>query len=76
MADTPTTEFVPERRLLTGVEGLDAILGGGLPANHLYLLDGEPGAGKTTFALQFPLEGAALNERCLNVTLSERRWCW
>src|SRR4029079_7368262 len=56
-----------------GVEGLDAILGGGLPANHLYLLDGEPGTGKTTFALQFLLEGVAGGERCLYVTLSESR---
>ena len=63
----------PERRLLTGVEGLDEILGGGFPANHLYLLDGEPGTGKTTFALQFLLEGAARGERCLYVTLSESR---
>src|SRR5947207_422260 len=62
-----------ETRLLTGVEGLDAILGGGLPANHVYLLDGEPGTGKTTFALQFLLEGAARGERCLYVTLSESR---
>jgi circadian clock protein KaiC len=62
-----------ERRLLTGVEGLDAILGGGFPANHLYLLDGEPGTGKTTFALQFLLEGATRGERCLYVTLSESR---
>ena len=62
-----------ERRLLSGVEGLDAILCGGFPANHLYLLDGEPGTGKTTFALRFLLEGAANGERCLYVTLSESR---
>jgi circadian clock protein KaiC len=54
-----------------GVAGLDDILGGGLPTNHLYLLDGEPGTGKTTLALQFLLEGVAKGERGLYVTLSE-----
>ncbi len=50
---------------------MDDILGGGLPTNHLYLLDGEPGTGKTTLALQFLLEGVAKGERGLYVTLSE-----
>jgi len=54
-----------------GVPGLDSILGGGLPTNHLYLLDGEPGTGKTTLALQFLIEGAKKGERGLYVTLSE-----
>jgi circadian clock protein KaiC len=58
-------------RASTGVAGLDSILGGGLPTNHLYLLDGEPGTGKTTLALQFLLEGAKTGERGLYVTLSE-----
>ena len=58
-------------RARTGVAGLDDILGGGLPTNHLYLLDGEPGTGKTTLALQFLLEGVAKGERGLYVTLSE-----
>jgi circadian clock protein KaiC len=58
-------------RASTGVVGLDSILGGGLPTNHLYLLDGEPGTGKTTLALQFLLEGAKIGERGLYVTLSE-----
>jgi len=58
-------------RAATGVVGLDGILGGGLPTNHLYLLDGEPGTGKTTLALQFLLEGVAKGERGLYVTLSE-----
>ena len=57
----------------TGVPGLDAILGGGLPENHLYLIDGEPGAGKTTLALQFLLEGVRRGEPGLYVTLSESR---
>ena len=46
----------------TGVEGLDNILGGGLPANRFYLIQGEPGVGKTTLALQFLLKGASFKE--------------
>ena len=58
-------------RARTGIAGLDSILGGGLPTNHIYLLDGDPGTGKTTIALQFLLEGAKQGERGLYVTLSE-----
>ncbi|MEO6526240.1 MAG: ATPase domain-containing protein [Gemmatimonadaceae bacterium] len=60
-------------RASTGVVGLDAILGGGLPTNHLYLIDGEPGTGKTTLALQFLLEGVRIGESGLYVTLSESK---
>lgn len=60
-------------RARTGVFGLDQILNGGLPRNHIYLIDGEPGTGKTTLALQFLLEGVAIGERGLYVTLSESR---
>jgi circadian clock protein KaiC len=56
-----------------GVPGLDDIIDGGLPRHRLYLIDGEPGAGKTTLALQFLLEGLALGERGLYVTLSETK---
>ena len=62
-------EDIPRAR--TGVSGLDDILGGGLPTNHLYLIDGEPGTGKTTLALQFLLDGVRQGERGLYVTLSE-----
>ncbi len=55
----------------TGVPGLDEILEGGLPAERLYLVEGEPGAGKTTLSLQFLLEGRARGERGVCVTLSE-----
>ncbi|HEY2066713.1 MAG TPA: ATPase domain-containing protein [Gemmatimonadaceae bacterium] len=61
------------QRASMGVAGLDDILGGGLPTNHLYLVDGEPGTGKTTLALQFLLEGRKHGERGLYVTLSESR---
>src|SRR5215213_9648531 len=63
---------VPSHMLAsTGVVGLDAILGGGLPRDRLYLIDGDPGTGKTTLALQFLLDGVARGERGLYVTLSE-----
>lgn len=60
-----------ETLLQTGVDGLDDILGGGLTANRLYVLEGAPGTGKTTVALQFLQQGAARGERVLYVTLSE-----
>ncbi|MEC5387889.1 ATPase domain-containing protein [Uliginosibacterium sp. H3] len=55
----------------TGIAGLDDVLGGGLYRNRLYLLEGQPGTGKTTLALQFLLEGCAHGERVLYFTLSE-----
>jgi circadian clock protein KaiC len=61
------------RRIQTGIEGLDEILGGGLPAQRVHLVQGSPGAGKTTLALQFLLEGARRGERCLYISLSETR---
>jgi len=57
----------------TGVTGLDNILGGGLTPNRVYLIEGSPGAGKTTLALQFLLKGAELGEAGLYITLSETR---
>ncbi len=57
----------------SGIEGLDTILNGGLTPNRLYLIEGDPGAGKTTLALRYLLEGAAIGEISLYVTLSETR---
>jgi circadian clock protein KaiC len=61
------------RRSKTGIPGLDYILHGGLIADRLYLLDGHPGAGKTTAALQFLLEGIRAGEKCMYITLSETK---
>lgn len=55
----------------TGIDGLDDILHGGLTARRIYLVAGSPGAGKTTLALQFLLEGRRRGERTLYITLSE-----
>jgi circadian clock protein KaiC len=61
------------QRSRTGIPGLDDVLHGGLIPQQLYLVDGIPGAGKTTFALQYLLEGARNGEKCTYVTLSETR---
>ncbi len=58
-------------RVSTGIPGLDEVLVGGLMANRLYLVEGQPGAGKTTLALQFLLAGRERGEAGLYVTLSE-----
>ncbi len=62
----PSTERCP-----TGIAGLDEILGGGIPTNRMYVIEGEPGSGKTTMALQFLLEGVKRNEKSLYITFSE-----
>jgi circadian clock protein KaiC len=59
--------------LATGIEGLDDILHGGLARNHLYLIEGDPGTGKTTIAIQFLMEGARLGQKGLYITLSESK---
>jgi circadian clock protein KaiC len=63
------TEHISKAK--TGIHGLDDVLAGGLSVGHVFLLEGEPGAGKTTAGLQFLLAGAAVGERGLYITLSE-----
>lgn len=58
-------------RAKTGITGLDDVLAGGLPRDRIYLIQGDPGVGKTTLGLQFLMAGAAAGERCLYITLSE-----
>jgi circadian clock protein KaiC len=63
--------IVKSERCPTGVPGLDDILDGGVTTNRVYLVEGSPGTGKTTLALQFLLEGARAGEKGLYITLSE-----
>jgi circadian clock protein KaiC len=64
---------VDSTRIPTGVTGLDEVLNGGLPPRRLYLIQGAPGCGKTTLALQFLLTGARAGEKVLYISLSETR---
>jgi circadian clock protein KaiC len=61
----------PFRRIPTGIDGLDAVLDGGLPKVGVYLVKGGPGTGKTTLGLQFLLTGVARGESCLFISLSQ-----
>lgn len=60
-------------RASSGIAGLDQILGGGFPYDRVYLVEGDPGSGKTTLGLQFLREGLRRDEKVLYVTLSETR---
>ncbi|MGN8342370.1 ATPase domain-containing protein [Pseudomonas sp. SMV71] len=66
-----TSNELLSAKAATGIEGLDDILSGGLSRGHVFLLEGEPGTGKTTVALQFLIAGAQAGERTLYITLSE-----
>jgi circadian clock protein KaiC len=74
MSKVPTHESAKnKKRVSTGIAGLDDILNGGFPRGHLYLIEGDPGTGKTTVALQFLLAGLQAGEPGLYVTLSESK---
>ena len=60
-------------RIDTGIYGLNDILGGGLPSGQMYLLEGDPGTGKTTLAMQFIMAGVRRGESALYITLSESK---
>jgi circadian clock protein KaiC len=68
-----TARPMPLKLAPMGIAGLDDILGGGLAHNHLYLIEGDPGTGKTTIAMQFLMEGARRGQKGLYVTLSESK---
>src|SRR5947209_3616075 len=60
-----------QERASTGIPGLDDVLGGGLHTKPVYLIEGDPGSGKTTLGLHFLLEGVRRGEKGLYITLSE-----
>src|SRR4051812_14227869 len=66
-------ERLPEELCATGIEGLDEVLNGGFQCHRFYLVQGDPGVGKTTLALQFLLQGANNGEKSLYITLSESK---
>ena len=68
-----TPADLQDKRCPSGVDGLDAILAGGLPRDCFYLVHGDPGSGKTTLALQFLLEGVRRGQKVLYITLSETK---
>ncbi|HEY3013152.1 MAG TPA: ATPase domain-containing protein [Gemmatimonadales bacterium] len=70
---SPPSEASAPDKLSTGIPGLDDVMAGGFPPRHLYVVEGEPGTGKTTLGLQFLLEGVRQGERGLYVTLSETK---
>lgn len=63
--------MIQTERVPTGIQGLDQIIEGGLPKGRSYLVTGEPGTGKSIFALQFLLEGLKRGEKCIFVTADE-----
>ena len=71
LSETTNHEMPP--LVTTGIPGLDDILGGGFTQNRLYLVEGNPGAGKTTLALRWLLEGEKLGQKGIYVTLSETK---
>jgi circadian clock protein KaiC len=73
MHAVPPLPAATQARVSTGIPGLDDILAGGLPSHHLYLVEGDPGTGKTTMALHFLREGVRRGEKGLYVTLSESK---
>ena len=70
-ARTKPSHASPAGKSLTGVPGLDSVMSGGYPSNRMFLVEGDPGTGKTTLGLQFLLEGVRHGEQGFYVTLSE-----
>jgi circadian clock protein KaiC len=67
------SDVIEEARVSTGITGLDDVLGGGFPQGHFFLVEGEPGTGKTTLGLQYLTTGAQAGEKVLYVTVSESK---
>src|SRR5438046_10276394 len=68
---TEADEGIPEGFVLTGIDGLDEMLGRGVPAGHIITVLGSFGTGKTTFALQFLMQGLINGETAVFISLEE-----
>jgi circadian clock protein KaiC len=73
MAQSSTDSELDGERVSTGCAGLDDILNGGLDRDRMYLVEGRPGSGKTTVAMQFLLDGVRRGEPAIYVSISETR---
>src|SRR5258705_1608363 len=73
MSQSGTGSELDGERVSTGCAGLDDILNGGLDRDRMYLVEGRPGSGKTTVAMQFLLDGVRRGEPALYVSISETR---
>lgn len=58
-------------RVLTGIDGLDEMLGGGVPRGHIVTVMGSFGTGKTTFGVQFLMQGLINGEKGVFISLEE-----
>jgi len=69
-----TEEGAPIELFATGIAGLDDVLGDGMARNHLYLIEGDPGTGKSTLAMQFLMEVSGVEKMsvCLTVRVEGR----
>lgn len=67
----PRSTAVHDDVVSTGIPGLDDIMTGGFTRRRLFLVEGVPGSGKTTLAMQFLMAAAKRGEPVLYVTLSE-----
>ncbi len=72
LGGSAASALVRALKIPTGIEGLDRVLEGGLPKQEIYLVQGEPGTGKTVFGLQFLLAGRDRGETGLFFTLTQR----
>lgn len=63
--------MIQTERVPTGIKGFDSLIEGGFPKGRSILITGEPGTGKTIFALQFLAEGLAHGEKCMYVSADE-----
>ncbi|MDF1557230.1 MAG: ATPase domain-containing protein [ANME-2 cluster archaeon] len=60
------------KRTKTGIFGFDDLVEGGIPEGFIVVVTGTPGTGKTTFSMQFLLEGMTKHEKCIFFSFEEK----